>query len=216
MMSFDMRSRNARVWLLVSGCTIGIVIGIDRSVTARTVAADTGRVAAIGVGPVTAAEFEARGLYIGPPGQVPSAAAGSRRSNPPQTAPVGSAPYETATTVLSGEQQAVMGDPASGSASISGTRALAVAKADLAGFVGTPTFGAAVLVQYDNAPAGVVATAWAIPVAGQVQLSYGAAPTSTTPGQTIQGRPPVNEVAVVFIDAVTGKLISEDGFAGRP
>ena len=71
MMSFEMRPRNVRAWLLVSSCTLGIVIGIDRSVTARTVAADTGRVAAIGVGPVTAAEFEARGLYIGPPGQVP-------------------------------------------------------------------------------------------------------------------------------------------------
>lgn len=210
-----MRPRNTGVLLIAGVCTIGIVISLDHSSPAREVATGSGSIAAIGVGPITAAEFEARGLYIGPPGQLPSAAAGAPKLSPQTTALVGSTPTGPTTTILSGEQQAVVGDPASGSVSISSAQALAVAKANLGGFVGTPTFGTAVPVQYDDAPAGVVATAWAIPVSGLVQLSYGAVPTSTTPGETIPAPHPVVEDAVVFVDAITGRFISEEGFGRR-
>ena len=71
-----MRPRTAGVFLLAGVCTIGVVIGFHPAVLADTAAAGGGSVVAMGVGSVSAAEFEARGLYIGPPGRVPSAAAG--------------------------------------------------------------------------------------------------------------------------------------------
>jgi hypothetical protein len=169
------------------------------------------QVAAEGVGNIPADLFTQRGIYLGPPGQTPTAASGYSIATPTPTTPSQSSSASSpATTGLSGEQAAVQGDPADGHAQVTATQALQTATAQAAGFVGSTTTETPVLVQYVDAPAGVVATAWAVPLSGTVDLSAGPAPSGTASPATNVGGPEA-ATAVVFVDAVTGKVISEQG-----
>ena len=66
------------------------------------------------------------------------------------------------------------------------------------------------LVQIKDIYACIVATAWAVPLSGRTQLSCGPAPTD---GATTGSCQPSPTKTIVFIDAVTGKLISVPGFS---
>jgi hypothetical protein len=165
--------------------------------------------AALGVGGVSSASLAQRGIYLGPPGHIPAGTPREQRSAPPTTA----VDKQTGGTLLApgSEQQAVRGDPANGIASVSEQAALATAVRSVGGFVGYVVTGTPVLVQFDDIYTSVVATAWAIPFTGGAQLSAGPAPTGPGAGSQVTSQPG-STTAIVFVDAVTGKLISEEGF----
>jgi hypothetical protein len=164
-----------------------------------------------GVGNIPASRFEARGIYLGPPGRIPDGTPKAARPSPPTTVVAGKQPTQPTSTGLGPEQQAVAGDPANGTSSITAAEATRVAMSELGGFTSPPTPGTPVLVQLDNVNTSIVATAWAVPVTGPAMLSYGPVPTGSVASVAVPA--PVTETAVVFIDAVTGKFISEEGFA---
>jgi hypothetical protein len=199
--------------VLVAVITIGLLVALNVSGTKSglTVSSAT-QPQPEGVGGISADAFTARGIFLGPPGQVPAGASSVSVATPLTTVAVDGS---SSPPGPSGEQLAVQGDPANGTAQITASEAESAALANEAGFVGPTTTGDPVLLQYDDAPAGVVATAWAIPVTGTVQLSGGRAqtPLSGAPSTTPTSLP--TEEAVIFIDAVTGSFISEEGFASN-
>lgn len=160
-----------------------------------------------GVGIISAAAFEQRGIYLGPPGTIPTGVPSSPNVAPPTTLGTGS---PTTQPAASAEQLAVQGDPANGTTTVSATEALTTAQHNLGGFVPPVTWGTPVLVQLDNIYASIVATAWAIPVTGTALLSGGPAAVG---GSSITMTPSSSTTAVVFVDAVTGHFISEEGFS---
>jgi len=86
---------------------------------------------------------------------------------------------------------------------------MAAALAEVGGFVGPVRAGTPALVQLKDTYACIIATAWAVPLTGMAQLSCGPAPTDR--GTTGSCQPSAN-TTIVFIDAVTGELISAPGF----
>jgi len=163
-----------------------------------------------GVGNVSADALAERGIYLGLPGKLPAGILKCPALTPATTTGDGttvpSAPH------VGAEQQAVHGDPADGRATVSSRSALAAALAKTGGFVGTVNTGTAVLVQFKDIYAYVVATAWAVPLTGMAQLSCGPAPTDTGTTASCQPRP---NTAIIFVDAVTGQFITEVGFSGN-
>jgi hypothetical protein len=97
-------------------------------------------------------------------------------------------------------------------AQVSSRAATASALAIGGAFVGPVHTRTAVLVQIKDIYSCVVATAWAIAETGMAELSCGPAPKK---GGTISSCQPQPNTAITFIDAVTGKLISEAGFPPR-
>ena len=65
------------------------------------------------------------------------------------------------------------------------------------------------LVQLKDIYERIVATAWAVPLTGTAQLSCGPAPSDAGTTGSCQPSP---STTIVFVDAVTGKLISAPGF----
>jgi hypothetical protein len=174
-----------------------------------TGAGSTTTVAAVTVAGIPASSFEARGIYLGRPGITPKNAPTGTEPAPPTTHVGTSSSQPPGTDAPSPEQLAVQGDPANGMATVSAAMAVHTALTQGGGFTGYVTTGTPVLVQFDEPGIPVLATAWAIPMTGTVMLSAGAVPED---GGTVATRPPVTETAVAFIDAVTGKFISEEGF----
>ena len=226
-----MRSPRPAIGVLaLSVGVVGAIALVDhRSPSVTTVQSRSGSTSHLsravvpqGVEGVSAAQFVARGIYLGPPGIVPTAAIGIRPARPTSTTLVGQQFASTKAAVpVSPEQLAVRGDLADGRATVTANEAKRTALAQAAGFVGPVTSGTPTLVQLDDAYAGVVATAWAIPMRGAVELSDGAeqlsdgavAPHESGKTQHKSVQVPPVESAVVFIDAVTGHFISEEGFA---
>ena len=167
-----------------------------------------GRPAAQGVASISADNLVQRGIYLGPPGKLP-AGVPTCADVPPATT-TGTSTSSSSSSGGGSEQLAVKGDPADGKATVTSRTALATALADVGGFVGTDTAATPTLVQIKDIYACIVATAWAVPVAGRAQLSCG--PTPTNDGTSGSCRPSPS-TTVVFIDAVTGKLISAPGFS---
>jgi hypothetical protein len=159
------------------------------------------------VGPVSADAFAQRGIYIGPPGTIPAGVPSVPPITPPSTAGSGASPVSG--TQPGSEQLAVQGDPANGTATVTAQAAEATTLKSIGGFVGPVTLGTPTLVQLDNIYTQVIATAWAIPVTGTVDLSHGPAPTD---GSSVTPSPPRTTTAIAFVDAVTGNFISEEGF----
>jgi hypothetical protein len=160
-----------------------------------------------GVGGVEASALTQRGIYLGPPGTLP---AGVPDAAPPTPATTSGTGGRVASGVeLSPVQLAVRGDPADGHATVSAVEAVATARHNLAGFVGSITIGAPKLVQVDYIYVPMVATAWAIPVTGPFEFLAGPAPTG---GGPVRRSRPRTTTAVAFVDAVTGRFISEEVF----
>ncbi|MHB1929446.1 MAG: hypothetical protein ACYCUG_08520 [Acidimicrobiales bacterium] len=165
-----------------------------------------------GVGGISASQLAQRGIYLGPPGEIPAGTPAPPNIPVPTTVGANNSGSATPTTELSSERQAVQGDPANGTAKVSSNAALATAKENLGGFVGTVSWGTPVLEQLDNIYAGIVATTWVIPVTGTVELSAGPVGTSGAP-VTLEL---VTQTALVFVDSFTGTFISEEGFSNSP
>jgi hypothetical protein len=170
-----------------------------------------GEIAARGVGTISAAALVQRGLYLGPPGKLPTEVPRCSTAATPTTFVAGATVSSAAP--LGAEQLAVRGDPADGKATVSARAAVATALANGAGFVGTVKAGSAVLVEMKDTSACVVATAWAIPETGLVELSCG--PVSTDGAKTGSCEPQPS-TTITFVDAMTGKFISAAGFGGDP
>jgi hypothetical protein len=172
----------------------------------------TATVAAVTVAGIPESSFEARGIYLGRPGVTPTnAPTGTDPAPAPPTTHVESSSSQPpGTDAPNPEQLAVRGDPANGTVKVSAAMAVITAQTEEGGFTGHVTTGTPVLVQFDEPGIPVLATAWAVPMTGTAMLSDGPAPidggtVGTTP-------PPVTEIGVAFIDAVTGKFIDEPGF----
>lgn len=164
--------------------------------------------AAEGVGGIAAATLEQRGIYLGRPGKLPSGVPNCQNLAPATTVSTGIS--ETPVPPVPSEQQAVQGDPATGRATVSARSAVATASANKGGFVGSVSVRRPVLVQLKDIYACIIATAWAVPVTGTAQLSCGPAPTNGGTAGLCQPRP---TTAIMFVDAVTGKFISQAGLS---
>jgi hypothetical protein len=168
--------------------------------------------AAKGVDGVSAAAFAQRGIYLGPPGTIPAGVPNTPPQTPATTFVTGVS--RTSIPEPSAEQLAVRGDPANGTATVTAQQAVATATKNIGGFVGPVTVGSPQLVQLDSVYARVVATAWAVPVSGTIDLSHGPVshgPVPTAPTSVPQS-PARTTTAIVFVDATTGNFISEEGF----
>jgi hypothetical protein len=163
--------------------------------------------AARGVANISADDLVQRGIYLGPPGTLPAGASPCADVLPATTTGPGTS--VSTTPAVGSEQQAVQGDPADGKAKVTSRTAIATSRAEVGGFVGTVRAGTPALVQLKDIYACIVATAWAVPLTGMAQLSCGPVPTH---GGTTRSCQPSPSTTIVFIDAVTGKLISAPGF----
>jgi len=164
-----------------------------------------------GVGAVSVDELAQIGIYLGSPGTMPAGTPPFAHVTVPATMVQGSA--NEPSTGLSSEQQAVAGDPANGRSRVTASQAVRIALTNAGGFSGPPMTGQPVLVQYVNIYAGVIATAWAVPLNGVVELSRGPAPTGDTATIAPSAVPSVETARVIsFVDAYTGKFIAQDSF----
>jgi|GEM_PF-2514347 len=205
-MSKRRRVTSGLVFLSLIALVVALALMVDRPGGRTRVTAAASSVP-LSIGGITADQLASRGIYLGSPGTLPADVPSVGAPIVPTTSgPV--AP--TSPPQPSPEQVAVVGDPANGTASVSASTAVTVALKNIGGFVGPVTAGNPILVQFDNVYASVVATAWAIPVTGQVELSAGPAAPSGNGGAVA----PYKTTALVFIDATTGRFISEEGFSG--
>ena len=170
-----------------------------------------------GVGGVTSGALADQGIYLGPPGRIPAGTpSGPATPSPVTTTGLGGT-TGTNLSVPESEQEAVLGDPANGTATVSEQSALVVARDHEPGFVGPVMIGPPVLVQFDDVRNSVVATAWAIPMKGAVQLSAGAVSIGSASGSQFVSKPPTGtQTAIIFVDAVTGRFITGAGFGPSP
>lgn len=197
--------RRSRLHRIVAWPILAAVILLAINVSACS--GGGGKPAARGVANISADDLVQRGIYLGPPGTLPAGVSPCANVAPATTTGTGTSLSSTPT--LGSEQQAVQGDPADGKATVTSRIAIATSLAQVGGFVGTVSAGTPALVQIKDIYACIVATAWAVPLTGMAQLSCGAVPTD---GGTTGSCQPSPNTTIVFIDAVTGKLISAPGF----
>ena len=194
--------------LFVAGAVVLTLTLVHHSTETKVSTATSSQPAPQGVDGITASQFTARGIYLGPPGVL---RAGVPTIPPPTVATTAVLPGESTPSSVqmhSPEQLAVMGDPANGSTKVTASDAVAVALKNIGGFVGPATAGTPVLVQFDSVNASVLATAWAMPISGKVELSGGPVPTG---GGTVTITP-YQTTVIVFVDGTTGMFMEEDGF----
>ncbi len=160
-----------------------------------------------GVASISADDLAQRGICVGPAGTLPAGVPTCADVSPATTTGTGTG--HSSTPALGSEQQAVQGDSADGRATVTSRTAIATALAEVGGFVGAVSVGTPALIQLKDIYACIAATAWAVPLTGMAQLSCGPAPTD---GGTTGSCQPSPNTTIVFIDAVTGKLISAPGF----
>ena len=197
--------RRTSYWMMRTSALVALALGL-----AATGCTSDHSAAPEGVGGIPAAALAQRGIYLGPPGKLPAGVPKCPNLAPATTLSAGGAVSSVPSPAS--EQQAVQGDPADGRATVAARSAVATALSNNGGFVGTVSAGNPVLVQLKDIYACIVATAWAVPVTGMAQLSCGPAPTNGAIAGLCQPRP---NTAIMFVDAVTGKLISEAGFSGN-
>jgi hypothetical protein len=207
------RYRRRGVWavaVVIVAALVGFVAARMHSTSSRPAAS----VAPMGVGGISAEELTQRGIYLGPPGRLPS------------SIPTAAVPPPVGTTILDPNGAPITSPlppptptPArrttDGTAHIDGDRALTIALANAAGFTDPPQTGAPVLVELDDIYSGTVATAWVVPMTGRLPISAGGAPTGPGAPPTSVDRPPQATV-LVFVDAVTGQFLEAPAFAPEP
>ncbi len=176
----------------------------------------TTRPAPLGIGPVSAEAFVQRGIYLGPPGTIPTGVPNVPTVTPATTSGGNTSPHST---TPGAEQLAVRGDPANGTATVTKQQAVATALKVTAAFVGAFSVGTPKLLQLDIIYTNLVATAWAIPITGTLESSGGPPPTGhvrTSRSSVTQTSPRPIGTVIDFVDAVTGKFIFEAGFGSTP
>jgi hypothetical protein len=194
--------------LVACGSTVRARVGVD--VSQSTSVPPSSAPGPRGVGAVSANELAQRGTYLGPPGTIPAGTPPFAHVPVPTTMGQGSG--ATTSSGLSSEQLAIAGDPANGEAKVTASHAVEIALSTAGGFSGAPTAEQPVLVQYVNIYTAVIATAWAVPLNGVVDLSHG--PALSGDETTASHPTPSFETGRVisFIDSYTGILIEEEGY----